>query len=586
MIFLEKDEARALRKSLRLLKIDKKWFALSVLFGSLGLGAAVALGATSAWLIARASQMPPVLTLSVAATAVRLFGISRAVLRYLERLSSHWVALSGMGSLRSGVYERLAESSTSKVAGIKRGDLLARTGADVDAVGDFVVKSLLPTAVALVVGVCTCLGIALLDPACAVVLAICLLLSGFVSPLLSARAPRRAELANQISRTEMSVSAMTMLDGAAELAVLGRTDAMDAHFVKTDEALTKAKNQAAYPNGWASAMNDVATSLSVIGAIIFGTWAMHASTLSPVGLAVVVLTPLSAFEGTALLGPATVQLISSAGAAKRIISLLDGEQDTEKDSTIQVKSNVLKATDLAIGWPGGPTIATGINLTLTPSSRTAIVGPSGIGKSTLLFTLAGLLEPKSGTVEIDGVPVRSLSRQNASKAITVTAEDAHIFETTVLENIRVARGDVTETEAYDLLDRAGIGEWARSLPEGLDTVIGSGGTTISGGERRRILIARALAATAPLMLLDEPGEHIDPATADKILTEMLTSQSDKGVLVVTHRLSALGAADEVLMMATDGGAAKVVARGRHQELLANNEDYAWAACQEEYAYGN
>ncbi|MDO4664823.1 MAG: thiol reductant ABC exporter subunit CydC [Actinomycetaceae bacterium] len=596
MIFIRKPEKQALARACKLLQINKKWFGISVLFGSLGLGAAVSLGATSAWLIARASQMPPVLTLSVAATAVRLFGISRAVLRYLERLSSHWVALEGMGNLRSNVYEKLADSTTASVAGIARGDLLARTGADVDAVGDFVIKSVLPATVATVVGVFTCLGIALVNVPSAILLALCLLTAGVIGPIITARATRRAELIQQRAQTEISATTLTMIEGAGELAILGRDQAMRAYLAESEEKLIVGKNRSALPMGVAAAIDNLAMSVATIGAIVFGIAATLMGQVSPVMLAVIVLTPLAAFEGTALMGMAMMQLVRSAGAARRIMDLLDtGEEDTvvsagvassENNAVIpQTAHSELKvvAKNLAIGWPGGPVVACGIDLEIGLGSRTAIVGPSGIGKTTLLFTLAGMLEPKAGSVTINGRNASSLGRAEVSEILTVTPEDAHIFETSVLENVRVARGSVTEDECRIYLEKAGLKTWLEALPEGLETIIGSGGTTISGGERRRLLLARALAAKAPLMLLDEPGEHIDPETADRLVADLLNLDAHAaGTLIVTHRLTALGAADEVIMLGpTATGPAQILARGRHEHLIATNSEYAWALDQEQ-----
>ena len=169
------EERRALTRILPLLKVDTKSFIFSVLLGSGALGAAIALGATSAWLIAFASQQPPVLYLSVAATAVRLFGVSRAVLRYTQRLASHRVALRGMDSLRQNLYAELSKRPVDALAQIRRGDLLARTGADVDDVGDLVVKTILPMTVTGLVGLGTVIGLALISPASALIIALCLL---------------------------------------------------------------------------------------------------------------------------------------------------------------------------------------------------------------------------------------------------------------------------------------------------------------------------------------------------------------------------------------------------------------------------
>jgi ATP-binding cassette subfamily C protein CydC len=166
----------------------------------------------------------------------------------------------------------------------------------------------------------------------------------------------------------------------------------------------------------------------------------------------------------------------------------------------------------------------------------AVVGPSGAGKTTLLLTFAGLLAPASGRLE-------------RHAAASWTAEDAHLFDTTVLENLRVARGDLTEAEAWEALDAVGLGPWLAALPAGLETVVGTGGDAVSGGERRRLLVARALVSRAPVLVIDEPAEHLDPAGADALVRMILgLTAHGRTVLVATHHRSALDAADAVLTL--------------------------------------
>ena len=211
------------------------------------------------------------------------------------------------------------------------------------------------------------------------------------------------------------------------------------------------------------------------------------------------------------------------------------------------------------------------------------MGASGIGKTTLLATLTGVIPPKSGAALINGVPACGADRDQLTAHITMTAEDAHVFATTIYENLRVARASLTRDEASDLLTQAGLDEWIESLPEGIDTVIGSGGTTVSGGERRRLLMARALAAPAPVLAIDEASEHLDAATADRLMETLLTPSADRATLVVTHRLSALDQADHVLVLAADepGGCAHVAAQGTHEDVTRTLPAYQWALEQEE-----
>lgn len=567
-MLLTRSERAALRRAIGLLELNWKRVALAVLFGTLGLGASIALTSTSAWLIARASQMPHVLTLSVAAVGVRTFGISRSVFRYMERLASHHVALNGMSVLREQVYRALAASPVERVAGLRRGDLLVRTGTDVDAVGDLVVRALLPAAVALTTGLGTVAFVAWLSPAAALILLASLALAAVVGPLLAARAARRAELEQLPARADIAADALTMVEGGVELTVSGRLGALQQRLADDESRLARLQDRAARPAAVAAGVDVLAMGIAVLGAILVGLPDTLAGALNPVELAVVVLTPLAAFEGTGALTPAAMQLVRSAGAAQRIVDLI-GQKADERTATIPADAPAeLVATELSVGWPGGPLIAAGIDVELHPGKAIAIVGPSGIGKTTLLATLAGLLPPRAGSVRLAGVELSRASRASATRFVTMTAEDAHVFATTVLENLRVARGDLTADEAHHLLDAVGLTSWVQGLPHGLNTPLGADGADISGGERRRLLIARALASPAPLLLIDEPAEHLDAATAVALMSDLLQLRNHgRGIAVVTHHLSALQSADEVLWLDTEAGVTRIVARGTHAQLM-------------------
>lgn len=582
-LFITSEERAALKRVLPLLNLNKAHFWLAVTLGALGLGASLGLAATSAWLIARASQHPPVLYLTMATVGVRFFGISKAVLRYVQRLASHHVAMDGIAQLRTNVYRRLTKTQTSTLASLQRGDLLARTGTDVDALGDLLVKSVLPLVVSLVVGVGTVLGIALISPTAALILTVSLCLSGVVGPALTARYARLGELANDAARIGLVESTTNLLTNSAELQVGGGYAQVRADIAGHEQRLIAARDKAAKPAAVAALIDQLAIGIAVVGAILVSLPAAEAGLISVLSIAILTLTPLAAFEATSELAMAAVQLVRSARAAVRIEQII--EPDTvEKSRELPAEAlahPVLEAEDLAVGWPGGPVVAKGINLRLEPGRSLALVGPSGIGKTTLLYTLVGLLQPVAGTVRLNGVDVWQVPGELVGEVVSFTPEDAHVFATSVLENLRVANPDVSAADAESLLQQAGLSQWFQQLHEGADTVLGSGGTSLSGGERRRLLLARALADSAKLMLLDEPGEHLDAATADALVADLLSVEDAKrGTLLVSHRVSALHAADEILVLGQEQGVTTVVASGTFTKLAAAEPTFQHALAAE------
>lgn len=578
---------RDLWRAVLLLGVSRKRVALAILTGSLGLSSAVGLAAVSAWLIARASQMPPVMYLTVATVAVRALGVSRGVLRYLERLASHDVALRGMATLRERLYARLADADPRRLLSLRRGDLLARVGADVDAVGDVVVRGFLPMAVAAVVSVGSAVLVGAFLPSAGLALAGCLVLAGVVGPWLAARGARTAEVRAVRARADLSANVMTVLDGAAELAVAGRLPGALATVHDADARIARAIDTAARPAALSAATQPLATGLAVLAALVLGIPATTAGTLAPVELAVVVLTPLAAFEAVGLVPMAAVSLIRSREAARRVLELLDsparvlaradGEGEGSDDAADVAAARTGSETDrdvgtlvargLSCGWPDGAPVVTGLDLEVGPGRAVAVVGPSGVGKTTLLATLAGLLPPVAGTVRASGLDPVALEREEAARLVTFLAEDAHVFDTSVLENLRVARGDVTREEATAALAAVGLEGWLAGLPDGLDTVLGADAARVSGGERRRLLLARAVVSPARVLLLDEPTEHVDSG-ADELLSALLDGRvtGGRGVVVVTHRLGGLAAADEVILLDETG---TVRARGPHASLVAS-----------------
>ncbi|RDG38122.1 thiol reductant ABC exporter subunit CydD [Streptomyces corynorhini] len=543
-------------------------FALALLLGSCALGSAVGLMAVSGWLISRASEQPPVLYLMIAVTATRAFGIGRAVFRYAERLVSHDAVLRMLADLRVSVYRRLERIAPAGLRGARRGDLLSRLVADVDELQDYWLRWLLPVGGALLVGVGTVGFTTWLLPEAGAVLAVGLLVAGVVVPLLSGAVVRRTEHQLAPARGLLATRVTDLFGGLAELTVAGALTRRTQEAVRADGTLTAVAARGASANGLGAGLSALICGLTVAAAAFVGVGAVGDGRLAGVELAVVVLTPLAAFEAVSGLPLAVRHRRRSARGAERVYEVLDAPvpvQEPEEPAVAPASSFPLELSGLAARYPGQRRDAlVGFDLTLTEGRRVAVVGPSGAGKTTLAHVLLRFLDAREGECRLGGTDLAALDGDTVRRFVGLCAQDAHLFDSSVRENLRLARTDASEDELRDALRRARLLDWVDTLPAGLDTHVGEHGARLSGGQRQRLALARALLADFPVLVLDEPAEHLDLATADELTADLLTATEGRTTLLITHRLRGLDTVDEVIVL--DGG--RCVQRGPYGELAA------------------
>ncbi|MFE1871507.1 thiol reductant ABC exporter subunit CydD [Streptomyces sp. NPDC059496] len=555
----------------RVRAVARAWqgrFRLGLLLGALAVGCSVGLMAVSGWLISRASQQPPVLYLMVAVTATRAFGMGRAVFRYAERLVSHDAVLRMLADLRVSVYRRLERIAPAGLREHRRGDLLARLVADTDTLQDYWLRWLLPVGTAVLVGSGSVAFTAWLLPEAGAVLAVGLLAAGVAVPLVSGACARRAERRLAPARGELATRVADLLTGTAELTVAGALEDRKGRTRESDGLLTRIAARGSAAAGLGGGLSALVCGLTVVAAAAVAANAVQDGRLSGVAMAVAVLTPLAAFEAVNGLPLAVQYRQRVRRSAERVYEVIDAPvpvAEPEQPAAAPASPFPLRLTGLTARHPGQERAALrDVELTLEAGRRIAVVGPSGSGKTTLAQVLLRFLDPAEGAYSLGGSDARTLDGDDVRALVGLCAQDAHIFDSSVRENLRLARTGASEEQLRQALAAARLLEWADGLPDGLDTLVGEHGERISGGQRQRLALARALLADFPVLVLDEPAEHLDLATADALTADLLAATEGRTTVLITHRLAGLEAVDEVLVL--DRG--EVVQRGPYAELAA------------------
>lgn len=498
----------------------------AILLAAASSGASVALMGLAGWLLSRAAEHPPVLYLQAAAVGVRFFGISRGVFRYLERLVGHDVALRMQAALRLRTYTSLAKTT---LIGRRRGDLLVRVIADVEAILDLVVRVIVPFCAASLVITGTTVMLARFSLGSALVLLLTAVLAGLVLPWLTQRLSLRYDQAATPARGELANQIHEIARTSTDLVAYGEQERFLGRLLQTDEQLRIIEVRSAWIRGLATAGQIAAAGIAVVAAILIGGQAVADGEMAPRLLAVLVLTPLALHEVLASFTQAAQTQTRANAALKRLVEVLDAPPVGRGDVPAEEASGAgIQVFDATIGWPGAPPVVQGFDLTVQRGERVALVGSSGIGKTTIAATIMGLIPPVAGEVVAMG-------------RIGYLAQDAHIFATTVAENVRIGNRDATEGEIALALGRSGL-----PLPQA--RLIGEAGSTLSGGEARRLALARVLVGEHDTWILDEPTEHLDAETAASLMRDVWEVAGARPLLVITHDADVMAACDRVVRL--------------------------------------
>lgn len=551
---------------------QKRELGIAGLLGAIASGSAVALLGASAWLIATASTMPPVLTLTVAAVTVRALALSRAIFRYIERLVGHDAAFRGLTQLRVTVYERLEKLAPTGLRAFGRGDLLARLVADVDAALDLPLRVILPWVQATLVAGASVAFMVWLLPSSGLLVAVLSIIAIAAVPWLIALTARSAEVRMAPARADLADTVVRALDATPEIAAFGARDQVISRVSGLDDQLTRLNIRESYSLGLGGGIGTVVQGLAVVGALILAVPAVVAGGIDPVWLAVAALLPLALFDVLAALPSSALAYQRLRGSAVRIMAIEEAPvpvEDPVEPKPLPTLFSGVVLEGMSASWVDHTTVLHDITIDVAPGSRVAVVGPSGAGKSTLAAVLMGFL-PYSGSVRLSGVEVQDVDGDELRRHVGILSQQSHIFDTTIADNIRIGDPDATDDELSHAAAAAQLDTWVSTLPRGLASSVGSFGLAVSGGERQRIALARLLLARRELVILDEPTEHLDGATADALTDTMMAALADATVLLITHRLRGVEQFDHIIELE----AGRIVAQGSHDQLMARNGWYA------------
>jgi ATP-binding cassette subfamily C protein CydC len=529
-----------MRALLRIIALSRRhaaglWAGVAIAVASVAAGVALMTlsGATVAAVLVGAVVTAPLW--------LRVVGPARIVLRYLERLVSHAATFRAIADLRVWFFRGFAARSAGGLGFRPAGDLLSRLVMDIEALDGLYLRILLPLAGAIFVVPAAAILTARAGLWTGLAVGALFAMSAFVLPALVARDALRRGAGLATASSALRVAALDTFTGLREVRAFGAEARMQASITTAETALVERQRSAATRIAWANAAAMLCGQAALIAVLAAG----GVPPLIQVGCVFLVI---GAFEPLSLLPRAGVTAGAAIEAARRVLDVAEGAQAVPEPVAPRKPPAAfgLRFDAVRFAWaPGAPLVLDGLKLDIPAGAHVAILGPSGAGKSTLAALALKVAAPQAGRVLLGGVDIADMAAADLRHRIAWVGQTSHIFDDTIANNIRLGRPDATEADLWRALDRAAIGDWVRALPDRLETWLGEGGATVSGGQGRRIALARAWLSEAPLLILDEPCTGLDAATERAFLTTLFAEAHGRTVLLIAHRLTGAEKLDRI-----------------------------------------
>ncbi len=544
-----------LRRLMRFVRPFWRRVALAVVVGTATVFSGVGLMATGAWLIARAALHPRLGVLQLSIVGVRFFGIARGAFRYAERLISHDTTFRILARLRSWFYAALEPLAPARLQFDRSGDLLSRILDDIHTLENFFVRVLAPPWVAATTAVLMTLLLGHAAPRLGISWLFFFLLAAVALPFWTWRqvrtfGPRLVRL-----RGTLRATLVDAVQGLPDLLAVGGLESFRRRIAELTEAILALQRQMASAEGAQLGLQDLLAGLGMMTVFVVGVPLVRAGTLSGVNWVALVMTALSSFEAVQPLPTAAAWLEENVAAAGRLFSLADRPPAVVEPlhpRPLPTRPHLrLRAVRFRYA-DDGPWVLDGFSLDLPPGKHIALVGPSGAGKSTVIQLLLRFREWQGGTIELNGYSLRDYRGEDVRRLFAVVEQRPFLFAGTVRDNLLLAAPEASEAEMLAAARRAHLDDFVRLLPDGYETWIGEQGVQLSGGERRRLALARALLHDAPILVFDEPTANLDAITESVLVDDLLRAAKGKSLIWISHRPTALAAMDEVIRLGDDG----------------------------------
>lgn len=541
-----------MRKYLKFGLPRSNFFSIGLLVGLLQGASAVALLATSAWLISRAAEQPPVMYLMIGVVGVRGFALGRAVFRYGERTLLHDSAFRLLASVRPKVFEKLIPFSPAGEERVKRGEALARVVGDVDELQNLPLRVISPLTQAVGVSLLTIIGLVMVLPAAAAILAVTLVAAFFLAMPLSGWLGRRADNSKAKVNARLSEQSLELIENYDLWLAYGWLPKRREQLSHTEKHLTKISQLGSISTGVGQALFSLLTTIATLGTAWVAAVAVDSGQQPGVLLAVFTLLPIAVFDVVANAQPAVSAWYRFKASASRIDDLLERPVpaiiDPKSGALLVSEFKTLRFQNVGLCYPTGPVVVSGLSFTLREGETIVLRGPSGSGKSSVALAAARFLVPMQGNIFLNEKPIGDYQIDALRAQIGYVEQDPTIFMGTLKENLLVAKSTATDAELFEVLDKVGL-RHTFNLREGLQTQLGDRGVLISGGEAQRVALARALLADFSVLILDEPTANVDQDTAVDLVKDLLQAAKhsrNRAVILISHDATISALADLVV----------------------------------------